>query len=58
MTHETKHFQDRSMIIWVQEVFYITFPNVHKVEMKKSTWFEVGPYACMLIKLFSFDKIF
>jgi len=57
ITPKTKHFQDRSTILWVEEVFYITFPNIHKVEMKQIAWFEVGPYACMLIKLLSFDKI-
>jgi hypothetical protein len=35
MTLETKDFQDKSMILWVKNLFYIAFVDVHRVAMKK-----------------------
>jgi len=56
MTLETKDFQDNSMILWVKNLFYIAFLDIHRVAMKKFAWFEFGPYAHLWIKLLSFDK--
>lgn len=44
------------MILWVKNLFYIAFLDIHRVAMKKFAWFEIGPYARLWIKLLSFDK--
>jgi len=33
------------MILWVKNLFYIAFLDIHRVAMKKIAGFEIGPYA-------------